>query len=423
MACRVLRSRRVHLVRDRIRTSLWLAPSIGVAAAIALAMLLVSVDPRSGFEQLGWFLFDGGPESARELLSTIASAMLTFTALVFSITVLVLQLASNQFSPRVIRTFLQARMTKLTMAIFVGTFAYTTVVLSQIRTDPAFVPSLATWCALAFAIASVAVFIEYVHHISHAVRAIMVIENIAAETRHTIDELCPERLPAAGAARRDVSAPPGPPDAVLDHSGNPGILAAVDRDRLVELARAADAVIEIVPQIGQFIPTGTPLFRVRGEPVEDEAARAAVAIEPERTPVQDPGFGFRQLVDIAVRALSPGVNDPTTAVQALDHLHDLLRRLTTRELPQGLHRDRGGALRLITAECAYADYVALAFDEPRHYGAAMPRIERRIRRAIEDCLVIAPPERRPCLEDQLAMLDRARRAHQPQPRASTQGTP
>jgi uncharacterized membrane protein len=396
----------VRLLRDRIRTSLWFAPVIAVCVAAAAAALLLAVDHRLQ-RQHGWFLFEGGPDSARELLSTITSSMLTFTALVFSITVLVLQLASSQFSPRVIRTFLESRWTKLAMATFVGTFVYAMIVLSQVISSPPFVPAVATWSALMLVMVSVAVFIRYVHHMAHSVRAITVISNVAAETRRHIDDMYPEVL---GEAAPELACPTGPPDQEIRNANSPGVFAAVDAEELLALVCSTNTVIEIVPRVGDFLPAGALLYRVWHGTLDEARARALIAIEAERTPVQDPAFGFRQLVDIAVRALSPVVNDPTTAAQVIDHLHDLTRRLVGRRFPSRTRADESNALRVIAARLDFDDYLELAFDEIRHYGASSPKIGQRLRVALEDCLVLAPVERRSSIRTQLDRLERARRA-------------
>lgn len=391
----------MRLVKDRIRTSLWFAPSIAVVAALVLGFSLASFDPPVA----STLMAERGPDSARELLSTIASSMLTFTALVFSITVLVLQLASNQFSPRVIRTFLESRVTKLTMSLFVGTFVYTIIVLSQIRTTPVFVPAFAMWLAVGLVLVSVGVFIEYIHHIAHSVRAISVIRGIATETRDVLDE----EYPTTASPTADCPLPQLPdtqPVALVYHTEPPGVVAAADLENLVELARSADAVLEIVPRIGDFVPTGAVLLRVWKRPIDGNVARASIAIEPERTPVQDVGFGIRQLVDIAVRALSPGINDPTTAMQSIDHLHDLLRRLASRPVPPATtHSDETGTLRLKACRPTFAELVDLAFDEIFHYGSSAPAVRHRLRRMLVDCLDVALPQHRRVLRERLALLE------------------
>ncbi|MBA3458999.1 MAG: DUF2254 domain-containing protein [Deltaproteobacteria bacterium] len=393
---RLDRRLRLAQVRNRLRSSLWVAPALAVAIAVGAAMLLVRID--RGLEQRrdDWFLFDGGPESARELLSTITSSMLTFTALVFSITILILQLASNQFSPRVIRTFLREPVTKWAMSLFVGTFVYSMVVLSQVRTAPTFVPAAATWFALVMAVVSVGVFIRYIHRMAHSIRAITVISKIAAETRAAIDRMFPDEV--AAEAPEEVTVPDTRPDGVITHRDPPGVVAFVDADELVCIASRCDAVIEIVPRVGDFVPTGAALFRVWGNVDKEDHCRAAIGIELERTIEQDPAFGLRQIVDVAVRALSPGVNDPTTAVQALDHLHDLVRRLAVREFPARTRADDAGDLRVIAARPDFVDFVRLAFEEIAMYGTSSVQVRRRLASILEDCVTVAAPDRARDLE-------------------------
>ncbi|MDQ3338328.1 MAG: DUF2254 domain-containing protein [Myxococcota bacterium] len=372
---------------------------MAVLVAIGGAIALIQLDRGLAQRRVDWFLFDGGPESARELLSTITSAMLTFTALVFSITILVLQLASNQFSPRVIRTFLREPVTKWAMSMFVGTFVYSMVVLSQVRTiEPNFVPAVATWAALLLVVASVAIFIWYIHRMAQSVRAIAVISTIAAETRTAIERVFPEQLGQAAPVEAPI--PIHPLEHVIAHTAPPGVVAFIDADQLMVVAQRFDAVVEIIPSIGAFVPTGAPLFRVWGQ-IDDECCRAAIGIEIERTIQQDPAFGFRQLVDVAVRALSPGVNDPTTAVQVLDHLHDLVRRLVVREFPARTRADGAGELRIIAARPEFIDFVRLAFEEIGIYGADSIQVRRRLGVILADCGALASPGRRRDLQSVL----------------------
>lgn len=396
---------RLERMKEHVKTSLWPAPTVATLAAIALATGLPLVDQRIAQDRSAWFLFGGGAESARALLSTISSSMISFTALVFSITVLVLQLASGQFSPRVIRTFLQEPATKLAMAVFVGTFVYALVVLTKVRAAPdVFVPALAVWFAFALILASVGVFIHYIDRMANSVRAITVLTRIAAETRDGIDRMYPDDVseePEAGNAR-----PSHQPDLVIHHAGAPGVVIAVDADTLLHLASSAGALIALVPRIGDFVPTDTQLFRVWGSGEVDQAALLrAVAIEEERTPHQDPAFGFRQLVDIAVRALSPGLNDPTTAVQALDQLHDLVRRLCRRRFPAEARADESGSVRLLLPRPTFDDYVTLAFEEILAYGKSSVQVIRRMRGALQDCMAVAPPARQRVLREQLQQMD------------------
>lgn len=387
---------RVAKLKATLQTSLWAAPTLGAAAALLLAGVAIAVDHRRSGPRTAWYEFDGGPDAAQHLLSVITASMLTFTALVFSITVLVLQLASTQFSPRVIRTFLQAPTTKWTMAAFVGTFVYGIAVLSRVRVGPpAFVPGLATWLGLVLVLGSIGVFIHYIHRMAHSVRVISLITSVAEETRHGIDELYPDAI--------GVDPPPGgvvparPPAQLVFHAGEPGVITAVAASELYELACRRDALIEVTHAIGDFVPTGALVFRVWDQTVEPSDLTSRLTLERERTPNQDPGFGFRQLVDIGLRALSPGINDPTTAVQAIDQLHDLVRRLTQRAFPSAARADATGRVRVIAARPAYADYVTVAFEEMAQYGASSTQVIRRLRAALDDCIAIAAPDRRAVL--------------------------
>lgn len=375
---------------NRMLGSLAFWPALSATLAIAAGMLLPLVDRQLAADRKAWFLFDGGAESAREVLSTITSSMITLTALVFSITVLVLQLASNQFSPRIIRSFLREKSTRQALSIFVGTFVFSMVVLTKVRVEPdEFVPGLSVWVAFVLVLLSTGVFIHYIDRMTQSVRAITIISRIAGEARRSLELMYPE--PTSGRLEPEHELPASAPDHVVYHEGPPGVLAAVDCDALLEVAGAKDGCIVLVHKIGDFVPSGGPIFRLWGhESPDEDRLRGALSIEEERTIEQDPAFGFRQLVDIAVRALSPGVNDPTTAVQALDHLHDLLRRLTRCEFPPEAQRNEHGNVCLLLPRPNYRDYVRLALEEIAQYGESSVQVNRRMRALLRDCLAVAP---------------------------------
>ncbi len=391
---------------EYLRGTLWFVPAIGVVAAIALGVALPRIDEALLSNLSGWFLFGGHAEAARELLSTITGAMMTATALVFSVTLLVLQLAANRLSPRIIRTFLHDPSTRWTMAAFIGTFVYTIVVLLQVRGgEHPVVPGFSVWFAFALVLLSIGVFLHYIDRMAQAVRTITVLRRAAQETRDAIDDLYPDEVgeeaeitPPRVAAR---------PDRVLLYQDEPGVVAAVDGDRLLDLAKRHGAVIEVVPCVGDFVPGGAPILRVWGGPELDAGeACKAIDIGDERTIAQDAAFGLRQLVDVAVRSLSPSTNDPTTARQALELIHDLMRRLTVRRFPPVERTDDGGPARVILPRPDYAGYVALAFEEIRHFGADQIQIRRYLRRVLDDLLALAPAHRRPVLEAELGALER-----------------
>jgi len=229
---------------------------------------------------------------------------------------------------------------------------------------------------------------------------VKIVDRIRIETESTIDRL-------TDLDAQPVPLPPASDGPVREvPAARSGAVVAVDVDRLVRLAAEADIVLRVVPQIGEFVPEGAPLLQAPvGANVDDAALGEAVQLDIERDTRHDVAFGVRQLVDIAERALSPGINDPTTAVQCLDQLHTLLRRLGTRTLPTGAYTDRGGAVRVIVPTMGWDDYVALALDEVRHWGSESLQVHRRLRVLLGDLLTVVEHERRPPLRRQLALLD------------------
>ncbi|MFY0523489.1 DUF2254 domain-containing protein [Archangium gephyra] len=426
--------RKVHpsFLREYFRTSLWLAPAASVLAAISLVAALLRVDQSIGQHRQAWYLFNGQPDSAREFLSTIASSLMAFTGVVFSITILVLQLASSQFSPRVLRTFLEDKLTQFSMGMFVGSFAYAMMLLPEVRdgTDqnPGFVPAFSIFVAFALVILCLGVFVRYIHHMAHSIRAVNVVRRVADETRRSIQRMYPEQ---AEEPAEPIPLPPEPPDLVIPHDRPPGVVVAVEEEELMTLARHRDVIIGLVPLVGDFLPRGAPLFKVWGKGrLSPEEPRDYVVVGAERTPHQDPAFGFRQLVDVADRALSAAINDPTTAVQALDQIHDLLRSLATRAIPAPTRVDASGQLRLILPRPDWETFVRLGLDEIREYSEGDIQVARRLRAVLVDLLSVAPAERRTVIQEQLDLLEAAIRrgfhtqAEQQSARIpSTQGQP
>ena len=389
-------------MRQRLSESFWFVPLVCLIAATALALGLIQIDQRiaNGGGSVG---FAGGPGAAREILSTIASSTLTLAALVFSITILALQLTSTQFSPRALRTFLSDRRTQLSLGIFVSTFFYALVALREVRggeeIEETFVPGVTITGAFGLAVLSVGTFIYYIHHVSQSIRVITIIRRIGEDTTEAIDRQFPESpLP-------DVAGPPASPTRRIIRSDKCGVLADLDVDELVKEAARADVVVEVVPAIGDFVPCGAPLLRVVGDgEVDEKRLRMALLLQIERTMRSDPQYGLRQLVDIAEKALSPGFNDPSTAVQCLDQVHDLLRRLATRPFPSGRHADDDGTLRTVVPVPSWSDYVHLGLDEVRHWGAGSIQVHQRLRRVIDDLLTVAEGDRRAALFEQRQLL-------------------
>ncbi len=419
-------SLRMAAFLDRLRSRLWFIPGTLAIGSAFLAFTLSGLDrlvDQSVASSLSGILFSGGPDSARLVLSTIAAAMLTFTGLVFTVTMLVLQLASAQLSPRVMRTFLRDRVNQGVQGVFIATFLYALLLLRDIRSpaDAAgFVPSIAVTVAYLLVVASVGLFVVYVHHMAQAIRAATVLRSVGDETRQAIRRLYPESV-------GDEPQPPLPslPErpadavAVLDHA--PGVITSVDAEALVRLAAKHSISVELLHMVGDFVPTGAPLFRVwrlqgkgdkQAAEIDEvqlplEALARAVQTGTERTMTQDAAFGFRQIVDIAERALSPGINDPTTAVQALDELHDLLRRLARRTIPSPMRLAGDGSVLLRMPRPDWDDYVSLALDEIRLFGAGSIQVARRLRYLLLDLKDVAPSYRQAPITRQLRLLDAA----------------
>ncbi len=396
-------------VRDRARSTFWLVPAVCGTGAVGLAIGLGRLDRVIGDTKIV-FLFPGPPEGARSFLGAIISAMISFTGLVFSITVVVLVLTSGQFSPRVLRRFLRDRTIQWSLGIFVATFLYAMTVIREVlgtNDAGAFVPRVSVTVAFLFVLLSVGLFIHYIHHIANMIRVSSIIASLGAETRELLE------------ARYPPDPPPVPPAPTLTGEGvmvaapRPGIVVSVNEGALVKRASRADRIVVLVPRVGDFVPAAAPLLTVHGGTVEDARAYVTlVALDGERTMEQDVAFGFRQLVDIAEKALSPSVNDPTTACQALDVMHDLLRRLVTREMPCGRHADGEGVVRLLVSRHDVGDFLRVALAEVWHYGSGSTQVPERLTVLLEDLADAALPEHRgPVLQ----WLDVVREGTEPAP--------
>jgi uncharacterized membrane protein len=385
------------------RGRFWLLPALCAVLAGAAGLGLPEVDGTMLRSRSLPFLFGGGPEGARALLSAVISSMITFTALVFSITIVVLQLTSSQFSPRVLRTFLHDRFNQLTLGVFVATFVYAMTVLRAVRgtaESSPHVPQLSVTAAFVLVLASVLVFLLYLHHTAQAIRVATIVTEIGRETRTVLDR----QVPAEEAAEEEPAAADegAGTKARVVPARSPGVVRAVDVEALARAAEGAGATVEGLRALGEFVPAGAALFRVRGGPVDDAPLRDAVLLGEERSMEQDVGFGLRQLVDIGTRALSPGINDPTTAVQVLDQLHDLLRRLAGRPLPTCQVVRRDGRVVVRVPATGFAAYLDLAVDEIHHWGGDDPRIQARLSGLLREVHAAARPEHRPLIARKLA---------------------
>ncbi|MDA0815535.1 MAG: DUF2254 domain-containing protein [Chloroflexi bacterium] len=401
---------RIIVIRavEYLRESLWFLPGLAFLVAIILHQSVLQLDRSLDREISGWLRFDGGAESARSFLSTIATSILSMTAVTFSVTMLVLQLASGQLSPRVIRSFLRDRRNQVVLALFISTFAYALLTLRVVRHD--FIPGITIWVAFLLVLVSIGAFIFFINHIAQSVRVSTVIDGVARETLATMDRLYPEDLgEPASEAHTVFDVLDTPPQLVVRWDRRSGIVTGVDVNAILSLSDRHTCTIAIVPRVGDFVARDSIVARAWGdvEDVDVRLLRQAIAAGLERSMRQDAAFGMRQLVDIAERALSPGVNDPTTAVQVLDQLHDLLAVLMVRAIPSPYRAAADGDLRVYMPRPGWDQYVALALDEIREYGATSSQVQSRLRLLLDDLLDRAPATRRPALLRQLEQLNSA----------------
>lgn len=394
-----------------VRSGFWAIPSACVVAAILLALALVAAD-RALSNGLS-YTFGAGPDGAREVLSAITTAMITFTGLVFSITIVVLQLTSSQFSPRALRNFLRDRRAQTSLGVFVATFVYAVMVLRTVNSGDSgvFVPALSTTVALALLLLSIGVFVFYIHHIATSIQVSSIIAAVGAETRAAVDRRFPPGQDEAADAGPRLP-PAGLPTLLVPAPGR-GVVVHIDDARLVQLAQDADVVVRSRVALGEYLPQGAPMLDVLGDPQDLDlpGLTGAVRQARERSFGQDVAFGFRQLVDIADRALSPGINDPTTAVQALDEMHDLLRRLATRPLRSGIHTDDDDVVRLVLPPERLADYLALALDEVDYHGSDAKQVQDKLDRLLDDLCAAALPEHRAAVEERMRRRSSRGSAH------------
>ncbi|MFI8084916.1 DUF2254 domain-containing protein [Kitasatospora sp. NPDC086009] len=406
------RYRPLSPLREHLRESFWFAPLVTCVAAVLLsgvtawldeAVVTASVAETGSADEL--MRFTG---AAKSVVSTVSSAMLTFIGVVFSISLVALQMGASQFSPRVLRLYVRSRLTKATFSVCLATFLFALLVQLSYddSTDPAKVTSVPVFSGLGsllLVLLSLALFVLYVQSTMRLLRVPHVIDRVANESVAVILQyrrMPPEPQPPA--------VPEGAP--TLLHEGRSGVLRDVNIGRLVRIARKHDVVLHLVPRIGDFITPGTPIVRVAGSadrPPRPRGIALALNVGVDRTMHQDLSFGFRQLVDIAIRALSPAVNDPTTAVQAIDRIHQLLGMLVHESFGDLCFRDRAGVVRLVEPVPDWQSVVDLAFTEIRLCGAGHPQVTRRLAAALDDLLLISPGRRRSQLLEQRRLLDRA----------------
>jgi len=393
-----------------LRSSFWFLPSAMAAGAAALAFGAIAFDRAvltERFGNVGW-AYAGGAEGASAVLQTIAGSMITIAGVVFSLTLIALSLASSQLGPRVLRNFMRDTTNQLVLGTFVATFLYCLLVLrSIVRTGDVFVPHLSVTIGVGFALASLGVLIFFIHHVSVSIQADRMVARIGGELLRAVDRLYPDALSPddapPGKGRPDAAVPDEfDQEARVIGSPDDGYVLLIDTDALTRLAEEEEAILRLERRVGEYVVSGAPLVsiwpgsRLTGD-VEDRAGSAFV-VGSQRAPGQDFEFTVIQLVEIAVRALSPGVNDPFTAIAAVDRLGSALCRLAQRGSPPAAQFDDEHHLRVVGRPLTFPEVIDTAFNQIREYGRSSTAVTMRL---LETLATIAGFARRP--EDRAAI--------------------
>ena len=406
---------------EALRTNLWLIPAIESMAAVALFAVTLTIDRAASHGELSLpsWVISGSPDAARQILSSLAGAIITVVGVVFSIMIVTLTLASTQFGPRMLRTFIRDRGTQLTLGTFVATFFY--AMLALISIGATFVPHLSVTVALALTAVDLGVLIYFIHHTATAIQLPEVIASIARDLAGAIDA---EKALSYG----DPDLVNGPSadvlQARLDHAGRvvtapaSGYLRFVRHATLLRIAAECDAVIRLHYRPGHFLTQGHPVATVWPPEAAGTIGRRLEDVHitgPLRTLSQDVAFGIDQLVEIAIRALSPAVNDTFTALTCIDWLGDSLCKIAVDWHPHTRHRDRIGVIRLITVPVSYERLVQRSFEKVRQAADGMPAVLIRQLDALSKIMAVAPDSRSQVLLDQASMIQRVSQRTVPEP--------
>ncbi len=409
-------------VWNDVRDGFWFLPFVLVAAHVGVAIGVTSTDLAINKPWMDQWpnLFGAGADGARGMLSTIAGSMMTVVGVTLSMTLVTLALASSQYSSRILRNFIRDRVTQFVLGLFAGTYCYCLIVLRTIRggDEGGFVPGLAVLFGVILAIFGISVLIYFIHHIATSIQASNIIASVADETMSVIDRLYPED--AVSLTSVDVRAEDEAPAGWRAiNSEQDGYIERIDFRRMQELAEIHNAAVRIESGIGDFVVRGAPLLTVPPEVAANEELAdslvAAIEVGRHRTIDQDAGFGIRQLVDIALRALSPGINDTTTAVMCIDYLTAIMARLAVRAVvdSQGLPE---GPERVINARSQnFSGMLAGAFDQIREAGRGNFAVLDRLLDAVGSIgAVPVSPSRKQILLDSVGRIDETAESVEPE---------
>ncbi|MEO5722630.1 MAG: DUF2254 domain-containing protein [Chthoniobacterales bacterium] len=392
---------------ERLQTSYWFIPSLLAIAATVLSFVTVHLDTilkAKWVRATGW-IWAGGPEGARNVLATIAGSTITVAGVVFSITIVSLTLASSQFGPRLLRNFMADRATQVVLGVFVSTFLYCLLVLRTIRgTDAAtFVPFLSVTCGLLFAVGSVGFLIFFIHHVSSSILAENLIGRVAEDLQESIERLFPESLGEDGDEEADELQSLTEGEAHEIHAERSGFIQAMDSERALEVATEKELLVRLHRRPGDFIAEGSLLAEIwpktKASVGVSADLRRTVLLGRHRTPTQDLEYSIDQLVEVSVRAMSPGINDPFTAMTCIEWLGVALIQVAGRKFPHRQRRDEAGAVRVIVDATDYAGIAAACLNQIRQFGCASVAVTIRLLDMLERVAnEVRSPDHRATLE-------------------------
>jgi uncharacterized membrane protein len=382
---------RPRMTWDGLRTSFWFVPSLMALGSLALAWATFTFERRlvlAGADA-PWFLYVGNPADAQNVLATLLASMITMASLVFSITMVVLSLAASQFGPRLIRNFMDHLQTQVVLGAFVMTIIYCLLILPTIEAREAEgrLTYVSVSMAVGLTIVSVALLVLFIDSLARSIVSETVIERVG----HDLDRLLDEYEPLGTHAPKPAPAEQAPADieqrAAYFGPEAPGYVQAIEFDAITQVAEKADVMVVLYFRAGHYVVPGAPEMAVYPkERFTEELAdhiRRAIVTGVHRTPIQDPDFSIRHLDEVAVRALSPGINDPYTAVAVIDRLSASMSKLMSRALPSGICRDRHGKVRALATETSYEGLLGAAFNQIRQHGAGQPIVVLHLLEAIE----------------------------------------
>ncbi len=387
-------------LRNYLKSSLWIMPFIAIPLELIITRLVHGLDA-----WLGWDLLGFSVTGAKALLEAFVTVTLSFVVFTFGSLLVAIQVASAQMTPRIIATTLLSNgVVKYTVGLFIFTMMFALSAQNQMDQD---VHQLVMLLAALLGILSFAAFFYLIDYASRLLRPISILAHVGTNGLAVIQGVYPSpTLPSD--VHPGESLDLGSPDRVIEQKGTSGIVLAVNLELVAAAAERLNGVIEFVPQVGDFVAGDEPLFNLYGGArlIDDASLCELVAFGSERTLDQDPTFAFRIVVDMAIRALSPAINDPTTAVLAIDQLHRMLRMVGSRHLRTDRILDDSGTLRVVFRTPNWEDFIHLAFSEIRSCGSNNLQIVRRLRAMIENLIQTLPAHRHAALLQELSLLDR-----------------